>query len=187
LGRGRLSYIFDALALFRQLTPIVLLVALPWTIAPDAAADSASPQCRSLSVTLLPGGAGLGHSLTVVAIRNVSMATCRLRGYAHLALYNAQGKLMPSRTQRGSAYSFTNTPSRTIQLPPGARASFYLEITSVDGSRPCPTAARLLVQAPGARPISVPFRAWISPCPNGQAPLFISTIHAGTPNVLGTR
>jgi hypothetical protein len=149
----------------------------------EARADT-PPRCRDLAVSLLPGGAGLGHSLTIVALRNASSTACRVSGYARLTLYDQHGLRMPSHATRGSGYLFTDSARHVVVLLPNARASFYLQITEVDGRRPCPTAFLLRIEPPGARSVTVPFHRWISPCDNGRTPLSISSIHAGTPHAL---
>lgn len=120
-----------------------------------------SPHCRSGQLRLAQprfNGAYTGHSVEDVAFRNLSGATCTLRGWPTLAVVLQDGRKIalgaehiPNRTSTGSL------AARTVVVRSGAAASFNLVAPDFDPSRnmgpwPCVGSSfLLLVTPPGTR------------------------------------
>jgi hypothetical protein len=123
------------------------------------AARAAGAGCSAGQITLsvAPGGVGLGHVGVVLRFRNTSASGCTLTGYPGATLVTSAGLLVRARRTRAGYLGGVASSTRALpvlRLAPGATASALLEGLDADvthGGRPCPRYAHLLVTAPNQR------------------------------------
>jgi hypothetical protein len=142
------------LVIYRRLvrTPAMVTTILGLALAPVVInATAAPPICRgsALRLSLHRGGISpeTGEHATPFDLRNVGAATCSLRGYPRVRLFDRRGA-MPFRYERGGRYFFIDESPKTVLLRPGARASFVVAQYRCDvGVRS--GATRVVVYPPG--------------------------------------
>lgn len=168
---------------------LLLMLALSFSVAADRSGTSsvqfqprlesgeminglAVPPCLGgqLSVRHLSDDAAMGGERSVeYAFTNTSSAPCTLKGYPRFELLNKSGRLLghvrvvhrdqwPEQDKR--------QPPRLVRLEPGQEAWFRVHYNSGGAGylgKPCPTALKIKITAPGARRGSV-LREQIQSC-----------------------
>ena len=111
------------------------------------------PTCKASSLSAWggPTQGAAGTLLTEFAFVNKGASECSLIGYPKLQMLDAAGRPI-STTDRHAFQGFDGIERRVVILAPGERAYFgaaYPDFTGA-GQRKCPTAAALVLTAPGA-------------------------------------
>jgi hypothetical protein len=130
-----------ALVAGSALFALAALAAQPATARPAAALCGAG----QLTGTVRQSSGAAGTAAVSIAIRNVSPATCTLRGFPRLKLRNAAGTL-PTLVRHGGLV-ILEQPVTTVTLAPGQRASLLVAWSNIPtGSQTsCPQATRLVI------------------------------------------
>ena len=149
----------------RKTSTILALVALFALGATAASAQAAAPRCSAgqLAGKVRQTSGAAGTTAVAIAIRNISPASCSVRGFPALKLRNAGGQL-PTLVRHGGL-AILERPVRTVTLDPGERASLLVAFSNVPqgGETSCPQATRLvIILRHGLGRFSIAFDA--SPC-----------------------
>lgn len=81
-----------------------------------------------LKVTMVSGGAGLGHAAWILVFTNTGSASCSLKGYPGAGVTDRPGKVVLNALRQETGYLGGQYPSpATIVLEPGGAASTVLE------------------------------------------------------------
>jgi hypothetical protein len=128
-----------------------------------ATAVSSATYCSAsqLAVELGAADAAMGHIGQVVSFKNVSAATCTLKGYPSVEMLDAAGRPIPTEVTDGPSYTVPVLPEKAVVITGGAEASFEVGYTDATGygTAVCPTSAKVAVTPPDAsRAITVSWR-----------------------------
>ncbi|MHB8451723.1 MAG: DUF4232 domain-containing protein [Mycobacteriales bacterium] len=156
-------------------------------VTPSATTPSPTPsgpgRClhTQLSVSVVPGQAGVGHVGQVLVLTNRSAVPCVINGYPGLRLLTATGAPMPTKVLRGSGYLYQDPGPHPVTLAPGAAASDGVEWDHIPGPNDpqtgCATSAELQVTPPNDYS-SIVITDAIQACNGGQ--LVVSAMQAGS-------
>ena len=115
-------------------------------------AVDAVPACADadLTVSVSPGGVGLGHIGSTIVFTNVSDHQCALTGYPRVTGLDSSGREVTLALPTLTGYLGGSYTTATVQLARGGSASALVEGTSVPAgtATTCPVYPRLLVVAP---------------------------------------
>jgi uncharacterized protein DUF4232 len=130
-----------ALVAGAALCALATLGAQPASASPSAAPCSAG----QLAGKVRQASGAAGTAAVSIAIRNISPASCALRGFPKLKLRNAAGPL-PTHVLHGGL-AILEEPVTTVTLAPGHRASLLVAYSNIPtGSQTsCPHATRLVI------------------------------------------
>lgn len=126
----------------------VAAVAPPPSGAPCAA--------ENLRLAVEGGDAGMGHSLTTLALRNTGADACTVTGYPSVSLLDDEGKLLTGvrAVQAPGNYFAQGRAPTPVEIHPQQAAWFDLAWTVIPhedkGETTCPSAKTVRVTAPGA-------------------------------------
>ena len=134
-----------------------------------SAAPSSSPAkggpgpCASghLSVTLGPSTGAAGSIQQLVTFANISSATCTLKGYPSLQMFDAKGAPIATHVTQGTSVAVPAVAVSTVTLAAGAKGSFLVGYPSQTGygTASCPTSTTVGITPPGeTQPIAVPWK-----------------------------
>lgn len=157
----------------------------PQPVAGELAEGLAVPQCLSSQLTVrhLSDDAAMGGQRSVdYAFTNTSSAPCVLKGYPRFELLTKYGRALGRirvvwRDQLLGEEE--KSPPRMVRLEPGQEAWFRVHYNSGGAGylgKPCPTAAKVKITAPGAKRGSV-LREQIQSCREVE----VSPVRSGQP------
>lgn len=109
------------------------------------------PRCQPTQLALAQHslGAYTGHQVAAFVLTNKSSGTCYLYGYPGLGLLDGGGHRLPVQVLRGGGQAAIASAPQTVQLPPGASASFTAEWSTLQsGPTPCATSRQVQVTPP---------------------------------------
>lgn len=127
----------------------VLLTAALFTFVPVVAGRTTGNHCQGSDFKLSrgPSASALAHFRQAVRLRNVSPVTCSMAGWFEVRLLDAHGKVLPSHEQRITSDMFGTSPKTTVEVKPGAAASFAIDTTAP--ATACPHSKAISVTPPG--------------------------------------
>ncbi|HEV2238812.1 MAG TPA: DUF4232 domain-containing protein [Ktedonobacterales bacterium] len=112
------------------------------------------PTCQTGQLDLVQGrgGVALGTAALSLSFRNHTAQGCSLTGYPSIAIFDAQGHMVPIQLQQVTvAYTFNSAPVQMVALAAGAQAYFKLQWADGTGSQVnCATAATAEITPPGS-------------------------------------
>lgn len=110
------------------------------------------PACvaSDMRVARAGGGAAAGHVGTIFRVKNVSGASCHLKGYPTLVQEHANGRSISTPISHDGGYLYPRQRPHEILLP--RLASVYFAIETYTGAKACPTSAEFFrLRLPGSR------------------------------------
>ncbi|MDE3131379.1 MAG: DUF4232 domain-containing protein, partial [Acidobacteriota bacterium] len=117
-------------------------------------ATTATPvgrECNASDLTgsLLGSNGAAGTIVLGFALKNTGGATCHTYGWPGVTFLSSHGAALPTNATRTTRDAVGSTPTRLLNLKPGAEASFRLVASDVaSGGGSCPTASALQIYAP---------------------------------------
>jgi hypothetical protein len=144
-------------------TPTVTPSASP-SASPSTSVTPASLLCTSSQLAIEPGSGGVAMGtvgVTGMGLKNISTATCKLKGYPVLQMLDSTGRSIPTYVSHGKSFGVPASPAKFVILAPGLVAKFdilYHNQTGY-GTAICPTSTQVEITPPGAnKPITFPWK-----------------------------
>jgi Protein of unknown function (DUF4232) len=127
----------------------VLIAACCFTFVAAGAGNVIVRRCQAsyFEIRQGPKASALAHYRQTVRLRNVTNAACSMTGWFKVQLLDEDGKVLPSHEQRISSDMFGSSPRTTVDVKPGAGASFAIDTTAPATS--CPHSAAIAITPPG--------------------------------------
>ncbi|HSN03296.1 MAG TPA: DUF4232 domain-containing protein [Acidimicrobiales bacterium] len=119
---------------------------------PTSSSPESLPRCTSANLRVEIGIANvaMGHVSQQIRLKNISQATCTLRGYPRLQMLDAAGAALTTHLHFGADYIVPTIAVRTVTLAPNASAGFLVGYENATGfaTASCPTSHTIEIYPP---------------------------------------